>query len=88
MMSSSPGFLNPSQQGEAKSPDQTRLAIASLAACTAVALGESQESFLPKFEEALKEVWHHLRDESTVSNAGALETLMWTKELIQHLQGR
>lgn len=81
-------FIPQNQPGAAKSPDQTRLAITSLAACTAVALGESQESFLPKFEEALKEVWLHLRDESTVSNAGVLETLMWTKELIHHLQGK
>lgn len=87
-MTTNSDFLQRDLNAAATPPDQTRLAIASLAACTAVALGESQESFLPRFEEAMKEVWHHLRDESTVANVGAMETLKWTHELIQVLQKR
>lgn len=67
-----------------QNPDQTRLALASLFACTAVALDKNDGEFLPRFEDALKEAWYHLRDNTQhpVNNAGAMETLTWTREMI------
>ena len=68
----------------AQNPDQTRLAIATLFACTAVAMEEVSPGFSQRFEAAMKEAWHHLRDNTgpNISNAGATETLNWTREMI------
>ncbi|MGF6211759.1 hypothetical protein [Comamonas sp. 4034] len=69
-------------------PDQTRLALAALAACFAVSQDEQSESFLPKFEAALKDLFHHIGDTSQIDSSGALETLRWTNEYLQVLKSR
>ena len=67
-------------------PNQTTLAVASLAACIAHSLSESAQFSLPKFEAALRELHDHLGEVSTVDNSGVTETLRWTNELLQHLK--
>ncbi len=65
-------------------PDQTRLAIATLAACIVQALGERDESFRPRLEDALEKACVML-DESESDNFGAMETLRWTKDCLASL---
>lgn len=67
-------------------PDQTRLALAALAACLAVSQDESSGSALPKFEAALKDLYHHIGDTSQVDNSGVQETLRWTNQFVQVLK--
>ncbi len=70
----------------AKHPDQTRLAVAALAACVVHALDESTGKSLQRFSEALRELHDYIGDTSSVDNTGAQETLRWTNEFVQHLK--
>ena len=79
---------SPESAHQPSHPDQTRLALAALAACFAVSLDESSESFLTRFEVALKDLNHHIGDTSTIDNSGALETLRWTNEFVRELRAR
>jgi hypothetical protein len=62
--------------------DQTRLAVAALAACFAKALGEQDAAFLPSFESHLEKVYHDLRN-SQLSHIGAMETRKWVREFLK-----
>lgn len=64
-------------------PNQTRLALATLAACIAKTLGESDQSFVPRLEKHLEEAYYNFRD-TTAVNAGVMETLKWTQELLKN----
>ena len=69
-------------------PDQTRLAIAALAACFAVSHAEQSESFLPAFEDALKNMFHHIRNTTLIDNSEVEQTLRWTNDFVQTLKNR
>jgi hypothetical protein len=65
--------------------DQTRLAVAALAACLVDALGESEPAFQAKFEANLEHAYDNIR-EMEGSNVGAMEILHWTREFLKELQ--
>lgn len=65
--------------------DQTRLALAALAAAFAKALGESDSTFSSRFSSALHAVYDEVR-EGPASNIGAMETLKWTQELMKQIK--
>jgi hypothetical protein len=64
--------------------DQTRLALAALTACIARTLGVLDGDFPRVFERHLEEAYAQLR-EMPGGNAGALETLAWTRDLVKKL---
>jgi hypothetical protein len=64
--------------------DQTRLALAALAACIVRALGEDGPDVLTNFEKYMEKIYGQLR-EGPASNVGAIETLIWTKEFLRSL---
>jgi ABC-type Zn uptake system ZnuABC Zn-binding protein ZnuA len=64
--------------------NQTRLALAALAACIAQALGEQDAAFQARFEKNLEKAYASLRD-GVAENAGAMETLTWTREFLREL---
>ncbi|MGK2941005.1 MAG: hypothetical protein ACSLFJ_04925 [Immundisolibacter sp.] len=63
-------------------PNQTRLALAALAACIAKTLGESDLSFVPRLEKHLEAAYYSFRDTTPV-NIGVMETLNWTREILR-----
>ena len=62
--------------------DQTRLALAALAASIANALGEQFPTFLQAFDKELEKQFNSLKD-AEVSNIGAIETLRWTRQFLR-----
>lgn len=70
----SPGRIEP--------VDQTRLALATLAACLVKTLNETDPSFAARFEAHLGDSYHYFRD-TGAPNDGVMETLKWTREIIR-----
>jgi len=64
--------------------DQTRLAVAALAACFIKALSEGDRALAARFEENLEKVYKDIRG-NELSHLGALETLNWTREFLKKL---
>jgi hypothetical protein len=67
-------------------PDQTRLAMAVLAACVARTLGEQDSTFEPRVRKQIERLSHQLR-ESDEDYAGVLETLHWFEEFLKQTAG-
>lgn len=65
-----------------ENPNQTRLALATLTACIAKTLGESDSTFLPRLEKHLEAAYYSFRDTTPV-NVGVMETLNWTREILR-----
>jgi hypothetical protein len=85
--------INPHQSSEVRmtdtSPtklvdpvDQGRLALATLAACFVKTFSESDAHFADRFEKHLGEAYNQLRD-MPASNTGAMEALVWTREMLR-----
>ncbi|HZS81750.1 MAG TPA: hypothetical protein VFA50_02700 [Stellaceae bacterium] len=70
--------------GDKAGLDQTRLALAAVAACIVQALGEQEPDVQAKVEKNMEKLYMSLR-EGPVSNVGAMETLRWTKEFLKEL---
>ena len=66
-------------------PDQTRLALAALAACIVQTLGEQDKSFPKRFEANLERIYAHLR-EFEMEHLGAAETLRLAKEILNDVR--
>lgn len=62
--------------------DQTRLALAALAACIAQTLGEQDSTFVPRLNAHLENIYLQLRD-SEADNLGAIETIGWVREFLR-----
>ena len=62
-------------------PDQSRLAMAVLAACLARTLGEQDSTFEPRVRKQIERLSHQLRA-SDEDYAGVLETLHWFEEFL------
>lgn len=68
---------------EAQNPvDQTRFAMATLAACFVKTFNETDPRFAARFESHLGEAYNQVR-EMPLSHVGVMETLKWTHEMIQ-----
>ena len=65
-------------------PDQTRLALAAVAACIVRTLDESIPGFRPTFERHLDEIYRQIR-ESGGDTLGALETLAQVRHFVKEL---
>ena len=63
-------------------PDQTRLAMAGLAACFARTLGEQDSSFEPRLREQIQHMQSRL-SELGEDYAGTVETLHWVEEFLR-----
>lgn len=61
--------------------DQTRLAIAAIAAAFAKAIEERNPGFVAILKTKLSDAYHVVR-EGTMDNIGAMETLKWVGELL------
>lgn len=61
---------------------QTRLALATLAACFAQTLGEQDSTFVPRFQENLEKTYYKLRDCGS-ETLGVLETIRNVDELLK-----
>lgn len=61
--------------------DQVRLSIAAVAAALAKAMEESNPGFVEAFKRKLVDAYSVVR-EGPMDNLGAMETLKWTRELI------
>ena len=61
---------------------QTRLAVAALTAALVKTIGERDKSFSSLFMKELDRHYRNMEDYDT-HPTGAMETLRWTKELIQ-----
>lgn len=62
--------------------DQTRLALATLVACTVRTLDEAGVISRSRFEHFLSQAYSELRDKEA-DNLVALETLSWTREALK-----
>jgi hypothetical protein len=62
--------------------DQTRLALAALAASIVSALGEHLPTFRQAFDKELEKRYYALRD-ADVIHVGAMETLKWTRDFLR-----
>jgi hypothetical protein len=63
-------------------PDQTRLAMAVLAACVARTFGEQDSTFESRVRKQIERLSRQLR-ESEEDYAGVLETLHWFEEFLK-----
>ena len=64
--------------------DQNRLALAAIAACAIRAFGDRDPEFLERFREQLDQADELLRGNGP-EHFGAVETLVWVRELIDAL---
>jgi hypothetical protein len=62
--------------------DQTRLAMAVLAACFARTLAEQDSTFAPRLKKHTERLSYRLQD-SEEKYAGVLETLHWFEEFLK-----
>ena len=62
--------------------DQTKMAVAALAACIVQTLRESDPSFQERFLTRLEGWYATLREDRRTNGLDCLETLAWTKEMI------
>lgn len=65
-------------------PDQTRLAMAALAASIVLALDERSPGVRQAVEGHMEKAYLFLRD-APKPHPGAMETLRWTKEFLKEL---
>lgn len=61
---------------------QTKLGMATLAACIVQTLNETDQSFQARFLDRLGRAYHEYRDNSENDPMHVLELLSWTRELL------
>ena len=66
-----------------ENPNHARMALATLVACIAKTLNESDQSFVPRLEKHLEDAYYYYRD-TTAVNIGVMETLKWTSDLLKN----
>ena len=73
---------SPFPDDQAKRLFQSKRGVAILATCIVQTIGETDHTFLQRFQNRLRQAYLHLRDDSPDTASEEMELLQWTMEYL------